>query len=94
MPIAGISPRQDVNLDSRSAGYLLGELSVNRDPFSRGWGGSPAALEGILDALIPAVGPVNSYAKEQPLFNPIPIPHLNSPFIKALADLRRSLMQV
>ncbi|MGA3197010.1 MAG: hypothetical protein ABSD39_18600 [Terriglobales bacterium] len=94
MPLAGTSTRQDIDLDARSAGYLLGELSVHRETFARSWAGSPAAFEGILDALMPAAEPTKSYAPEMPLFNPAPSPHLNSPFIKALADLRRSLMQV
>ena len=35
-----------------SAGRLVGELAVHRDLFSRGWSGSAAALECIVDALI------------------------------------------
>jgi hypothetical protein len=94
MPIASAPARQDLDLDHHSVGYLLGELSVHRETLSHGWTGSLAALEGILDALIPVADQGNTCATEYQFFDPPPSPHLDSPFTKALADLRRSLMQV
>jgi hypothetical protein len=53
-------------------GRLLGELSVHRESFSRGWSGSPAALECILDALVTSGGENEPHAIEfqSPLFEP------------------------
>jgi len=94
MPIASAPARQDLDLDHHSVGYLLGELSVHRETLSHGWTGSLAALEGILDALVPVADQSNTCATEYQFIDPPPSPHLHSPFSKALADLRRSLMQV
>jgi hypothetical protein len=44
----------EIDLDPPSGGRVIGELSVCREPRSRGWAGSPAELECILDALTPA----------------------------------------
>jgi hypothetical protein len=52
LPIGSDSNLTDLDLGPQSLGRLLGELSVHRESFSRGWSGSPAALECILDALI------------------------------------------
>ena len=94
MPIASAPARQDLELDQHSAGYLLGELSVCRETFSHSWTGSNAALEGILDALVPVADQSDTSQTEYQFFVPPPNPHVGSPFTKALADLRRSLMQV
>jgi len=51
-------------------GRLVGELAVHRDMFSRGWTGSPATLECILDALIPPGDENKTYAVEYQLFSP------------------------
>jgi hypothetical protein len=53
IPISTDPSRRDLDLEHLANGCLLGELSVHRETFSRGWSGSPAALECILDALIP-----------------------------------------
>jgi hypothetical protein len=52
MAIGSDSEAVDVDLGPSSVGRLLGELAVHRESFSRVWTGSPAALEGILDALL------------------------------------------
>ncbi|MFZ3264438.1 MAG: hypothetical protein WA172_10595 [Terriglobales bacterium] len=93
-PIASAPGRPEFDLEHNSAGYLLGELSVHRETLSGGWTGSHAALEAILDALIPVVDPGSNWTTEYRFFDPPPSPHINSPFTKALADLRRCLLQV
>ncbi len=72
VPIAGSPGRPDVELDPRSFGYLLGELSVHRETLSRGWTGSPGALECILDALIPVGTQSNARPPEYRLLDPSP----------------------
>jgi hypothetical protein len=72
MPIAGSPARPDVELDARSFGYLLGELSVHRETLSRGWTGSPGTLECILDALIPVGNQNDARPPEYGLFDPSP----------------------
>jgi len=52
LPIGSDPTVGDFDHGPHSMGRLLGELSVHRESFSRGWSGSPAALECILDALI------------------------------------------
>jgi hypothetical protein len=52
IPVAGIPDRLDPDLDPHAAGCMLGELSVCREPLSRGWSGSPEALECILEAIV------------------------------------------
>jgi hypothetical protein len=75
-PIAGTPARPDTDLDPLMVGRLVGELSVHRDAFSRGWTGSPATLECILDALIPQRGGDETYAVEfQPYSPPHESPH-------------------
>lgn len=70
MPITSDSARTDADLDPRSVGCLLGELSVHRESFSRVWTGSPESLECILDALIPLPNSNLPKAPEFPLFGP------------------------
>lgn len=72
MPIAGRPAGAGVHLDPHSLGCLIGELSVHRESFSRGWTGSPATLECILDALIPVPDESNTCAMEFQLFDPPP----------------------
>ena len=76
MPIGSDAGQKDLHLDHQSAGRLVGELSVHRETFSRGWTGSPATLECILDALIPVTDQSkhdgNTCAMEFPLFDPPP----------------------
>ena len=52
-PIAGVPDRVDAETDPVLLGFLVGELSVYREAFSREWTGSPATFECILDALVP-----------------------------------------
>ena len=70
MPIAGI-PAPDADLDPLFVGRLVGELSVHREAFSRGWSGSAATLESILDALVPERDENQSYAVEFQPFSPL-----------------------
>ncbi len=74
-PIAGCASRGDLDLDHNSTSYLLGELSVHRETFSHGWTGSPAALECILDALIPSTAQSSNYAPKYPPYPPPKSPH-------------------
>lgn len=60
----------DVDFGPRSVGRLVGELAVHRESFSRVWSGSPAALECILDALVPIGDEDKPHALEFPLFDP------------------------
>jgi hypothetical protein len=53
IPLAGIPDRLDLELDPHAAGRVIGELSVCREPLSRGWSGSAEALECILEAIVP-----------------------------------------
>jgi hypothetical protein len=53
VPLAGIPDRLDLELDPLAAGRVIGDLSVCREPLSRGWSGSPEALECILEAIVP-----------------------------------------
>jgi hypothetical protein len=53
VPLAGIPDRLDLELDPHAVGRVIGELSVCREPLSRGWSGSPEALECILEAIVP-----------------------------------------
>jgi hypothetical protein len=55
IPLAGIPDRLDLDLDPHAAGCVLGELSVYRESLSRGWSGSPEALESILEAIVPTM---------------------------------------
>jgi hypothetical protein len=71
MPIAGTPARPDPDLDPLLVGRLVGELSVHRDAFSRGWTGSPATLECILDALVPGQEENQTYAVEFQPFSPL-----------------------
>ena len=53
IPITWNRARTGPDFDSNFGGHLVGELSVHRETFSPVWTGSPAALECILDALVP-----------------------------------------
>lgn len=53
IPLAGYPDKNEMALNLHSEARVLGELSVFREPLSRGWAGSPETLECILDALIP-----------------------------------------
>lgn len=53
MPIASDAIGREIEPGPAAAGQLVGELSVYREAFSRAWTGSPAALQAIVDALIP-----------------------------------------
>lgn len=76
MAIASYPTRTDLDLhlDPHCVGRLVGELSVHRETFSRGWTGSPATLECILDALIPVADESNPCPMEFQLFDPPPGP--------------------
>jgi len=54
VPIAGNPGYDDLETEARSSRYLVGELSIFREPFSREWTGSPEALEAMVEAMIPA----------------------------------------
>jgi hypothetical protein len=56
VPITSESQTQ-AELGPLSAGWLVGELAVHRETFSRVWTGSPETLECILNALIGGVEP-------------------------------------
>jgi len=70
LPIAGPPDRDDRDFDALSPGQLLGELSVCRDRFTRGWTGSSTTLECILDALVPERPDYKSFAVDLPLLDP------------------------
>jgi hypothetical protein len=53
IPIDSDPGRTDADVGPGAREALVGELSVCREAFSRVWTGSPAALEAIVDALIP-----------------------------------------
>jgi len=71
LPITSNPVRSDLDLTSGSVGQLVGELSVYREAFSRGWTGSPTGLEFILDALIPPEPEIRTYAIELQPFSPL-----------------------
>lgn len=54
IPLAGFPDNDEVDLNPKFEGRVIGELSVCREPMSRAWAGSPETLECILEALIPA----------------------------------------
>ena len=70
MPITSDATQPELDLDPRSAGRLVGELSVHRESFSRAWTGSPEALECILESLIPPPNGKMTRALEFALFEP------------------------
>lgn len=76
IPIGDDRAPKDFGLDQPSAGRLVGELSVHRESFSRSWTGSLAALEYILDGLVPATdqskSDPNPCVMDFPLFDPPP----------------------
>ncbi len=67
-PITSDASRRDPEIAPHSAGYLIAQLCVHRETFSRVWTGSPATLECILDALIPAIE--DDPTPEELLFSP------------------------
>jgi len=64
MPITSNPTRGDLDLTSESVGQLIGELSVCREAFSRGWTGSQTALKCVLDAMVPAEPEPQTYTME------------------------------
>ncbi len=73
-PITSDPALPDFSLDHRSAGHLVGELSIHRESLSRVWTGSAATLESILDALIPGSNECARRTLEFPLFASSPGP--------------------
>jgi hypothetical protein len=53
VPLAGHLAQGDFDLDPLCMGQLVGELSVCREPLSRGWQGSSTTLASIMEALAP-----------------------------------------
>jgi hypothetical protein len=53
-PLAGTPENAGTDIDPKAMGCFIAELSVCREPLSRGWAGSPESLECILEALAPA----------------------------------------
>jgi hypothetical protein len=49
--LAALGPEEISNMEKNA--HLVGELSVFRDTFSRGWTGSGETFDAIVDALIP-----------------------------------------
>src|ERR1700690_4523694 len=75
MPIGSDPSLTDIDLGPDEVGRVVGEWSVHREPFSRVWSGSPAALEYFLDALI-TIGAENiPHALECQIYN---LPHGSS----------------
>lgn len=72
IPLAGGEDHADP--EPQATGRLIGELSVHRESWSRSWAGSPAALECILDVLIPETTENKSSAREYRTFNIQPEP--------------------
>jgi hypothetical protein len=70
LPVGSDPTLTDMLPDPQSVGHLVGELAVHRESFSRVWSGSPAALEGILDALITIGAENKPHALEFQLFEP------------------------
>lgn len=58
--------------EPQSMGQLIGELSVHRESLSRRWDGSPAALECILDVLVPEATENKRSAREYRTFDTQP----------------------
>lgn len=52
-PLAGTPENIGTDIDPKAMGCFIAELSVCREPLSRGWAGSPESLECILEALAP-----------------------------------------
>jgi hypothetical protein len=71
MPITSDPARADRDLSPGLVGQLVAELSVYREAFSRGWTGSQASMECILDALIPAEAEPQTYSMELQPFPPL-----------------------
>jgi hypothetical protein len=65
--IAGIPDRDDFESGARVGGRMVAELAVCREPFSRGWTGTPEILDGIVNAIPGREEEIQSYAmKSQP----------------------------
>lgn len=71
LPITSNPGPGKAELGPEVSGWLVGELSVFREAFSRQWTGSRATLEAIVDALIPIEYPAQSLAAEFPLLQPL-----------------------
>lgn len=69
IPVTSDSGRDDASFCAGAR--LVGELSVFRDAFSRVWTGSPATLDAIVDALIPAQAAENQVAPTSKFFRPV-----------------------
>lgn len=74
VPLAGYPEHDEIDIKPHSEGRLIGELSVCREPLSRGWAGSPETLECILNALIPAETESDSRGLGMSVFEPSPEP--------------------
>lgn len=70
LPIGSDPELPDIDLGPHLAGRFLGELAVHRESFSRMWSGSPAALECILDALVPIDREVDPHPLGFQFFDP------------------------
>jgi hypothetical protein len=73
-PLAGIPESAVPEIDPKTMGCFIAELSVCREPMSRGWAGSPESLECILEALVPPQGEKRAPARAVRLFEPRPEP--------------------
>jgi len=71
-PLAGTPESTAPEIDPKAMGCFIAELSVCREPLSRGWAGSPEALECILEALAPPQTETNPPAREVRVFAPRP----------------------
>lgn len=69
-PRTGDPTLVDIDFGARSVACVLGELAVHRESFSRVWSGSPAALECILDALVPIGVENKAHRLDFQLFDP------------------------
>lgn len=69
-PLAGSPEGTGSEIDLKAMGCFIAELSVCREPLSRGWAGSPEALESILEALVPPQSETTPSPRNIPLFEP------------------------
>jgi hypothetical protein len=71
VPVCTEASLEDFELSGDAMGRPLGELAVHREPLSRVWSGSTAALECILEALV-KVEEDKSEGMDYRVFNPPP----------------------
>jgi hypothetical protein len=71
VPVCTEASLEDFELSGDAMGRPLGELAVHREPLSRVWSGSTAALECILEALV-KVEEDKSEGMDYRVFNPRP----------------------